>query len=233
MNERILVVEDDGAILTGLEDLLSSEGFSVITARDGDRAVELWHRDRPDLILLDLMIPRRSGYDVCRAVRREDRDTPIVMLTAKGQEVDKVLGLELGADDYVVKPFGLAELLARIRAALRRGKRSIITEGPSGRHAFGTVEIDLEGMRGSLRGEPFDLTPLEGALLAYFLAHEGKVLDRHTLLEGVWGISTGVTTRTVDQHVVRLRQKIEENPGTPRHLQTVHGAGYRFVRTPL
>ena len=233
MNERILVVEDDGAILTGLEDLLSSEGFSVITARDGDRAVELWRRDRPDLILLDLMIPRRSGYDVCRTVRREDRDTPIVMLTAKGQEVDKVLGLELGADDYVVKPFGLAELLARIRAALRRGKRPLTPERPSGRHVFGAVEIDLEGMRGSLRGEPFDLTPLEGALLAYFLAHEGKVLDRHTLLEGVWGIATDVTTRTVDQHVVRLRQKIEENPGTPRHLQTVHGAGYRFVRTPL
>ncbi len=233
MNERILVVEDDGAILTGLEDLLSSEGFSVITARDGDRAVELWHRDRPDLILLDLMIPRRSGYDVCRTVRREDRDTPIVMLTAKGQEVDKVLGLELGADDYVVKPFGLAELLARIRAALRRGKRPIPTEGASGKHVFGAVEIDLEGMRGSLRGKPFDLTPLEGALLAYFLAHEGKVLDRHTLLEGVWGIATDVTTRTVDQHVVRLRQKIEENPGSPRHLQTVHGAGYRFVRAPL
>ncbi len=232
MSDRILVVEDDRAILTGLSDLLASEGFLVVAALDGDEALAAWRRERPALILLDIMLPRRSGYDVCRAIRKEDRSTPIVMLTAKGQEVDKVLGLELGADDYVVKPFSVGELLARIRAALRRGALLTPSEVPHKRHVFGTVEVDLEGMRGTRQGEPFDLTPLEAALLECFLTHEGKVLDRNTLLETVWGFSTDVTTRTVDQHVVRLRQKIEENPGEPHHLQTVYGAGYRFVSQP-
>ena len=232
MNDRILVVEDDGAILTGLSDLLTSEGFAVTTARDGDGALEAWRLERPALVLLDIMLPRRSGYDVCRAIREEDRHTPIVMLTAKGQEVDKVLGLELGADDYVVKPFSVAELLARIRAALRRGALGASSGDARKTHVFGEVEVDLEGMRGTRRKEPFDLTPLEAALLGCFLRHEGKVLDRNTLLETVWGFSTDVTTRTVDQHVVRLRQKIEANPGEPHHLQTVYGAGYRFVRHP-
>ena len=232
MNDRILVVEDDGAILTGLSDLLTSEGFTVTTARDGDGALEAWRLERPALVLLDIMLPRRSGYDVCRAIREEDRHTPIVMLTAKGQEVDKVLGLELGADDYVVKPFSVAELLARIRAALRRGALGASSGDVRKTHVFGEVEVDLEGMRGTRRKEPFDLTPLEAALLGCFLRHEGKVLDRNTLLETVWGFSTDVTTRTVDQHVVRLRQKIEANPGEPHHLQTVYGVGYRFVRHP-
>ncbi len=233
MNERILVVEDDPAILTGLRDLLESEGYAVETARDGAVALERFRAARPDLVLLDVMIPKMSGYDVCRAIRAEDRATPVVMLTAKGQEVDKVVGLELGADDYIVKPFGIAELLARVHSALRRGALAgaHANEIPAGVISLGSVELDLDALSGRRRdGASFSLTPKEAALLRFLLAHEGRVIDRNTLLEEVWGISCDVTTRTVDQHVVRLRQKIEDDPAEPRHLLTAHGAGYRLVR---
>ena len=233
MNERILVVEDDPAILTGLRDLLESEGYAVETARDGVAALERFRAARPDLVLLDVMIPKMSGYDVCRAIRAEDRATPVVMLTAKGQEVDKVVGLELGADDYIVKPFGIAELLARVHSALRRGALAgaHANEIPAGVISLGSVELDLDALSGRRRdGASFSLTPKEAALLRFLLAHEGRVIDRNTLLEEVWGISCDVTTRTVDQHVVRLRQKIEDDPAEPRRLLTAHGAGYRLVR---
>lgn len=232
MKKRILVAEDDGAILTAVTDLLESEGYVVLQARDGAEALDLYKRESPHMALLDVMMPKMSGYDVCRAIRREDAVIPVVMLTAKGQEVDRVVGLELGADDYIVKPFGMAELLARVRAALRRGALSGKNKDDEGEEllAFGDVEVDFPAMKGSRGGAPFALTPKETALLQFLASQEGRVVTRDVLLEEVWGIECDVTTRTVDQHVVRLRQKIEADPANPEHLQTAHGAGYRFQR---
>lgn len=232
MKERILVAEDDQAILTGVADLLESEGYEVIPAGNGAEALELYRWLSPDLVLLDVMMPGMSGYDVCRAIRGENAVVPVVMLTAKGQEVDRVVGLELGADDYIVKPFGMAELLARVRAALRRGALAAGAKetGEDNSLSFGNVWVDFDAMAGSRGGSPFSLTPRENSLLRFFADREGKVLSRDLLLEDVWGIECDVTTRTVDQHVVRLRQKIEDDPSSPVHLLTVHGAGYRFRR---
>ena len=232
MNERILIAEDDFAILTGVADLLESEGYHVETARDGLAALERYRQARPDLVLLDVMMPGMNGYDVCRAIRTEDRFIPLLMLTAKSSEIDKVIGLELGADDYIVKPFGMAELLARVRSALRRGALSSTAraEGAaSSTLSFGDVTVNFESMTGQKNGVEFALTPKEAALLRFLTEREGKVVSRNTLLDDVWGIDCEVTTRTVDQHVVRLRQKIEDDPSRPVFLCTVHGAGYRFV----
>lgn len=231
MKERILVAEDDRAILTGVADLLESEGYEVVPAGNGAEALDLYRRHAPDLVLLDVMMPKMSGYDVCRAIRGENAVVPVVMLTAKGQEVDRVVGLELGADDYIVKPFGMAELLARVRAALRRGALAAGAQGAGEEKAlaFGNVHVDFDAMTGSNGGLTFSLTPRENALLRFFAGRVGKVLSRELLLEEVWGIECDVTTRTVDQHVVRLRQKIEDDPSKPVHLLTAHGAGYRFT----
>jgi DNA-binding response OmpR family regulator len=231
MNEAILVVEDEEPILTGLADLLSGEGYRVTVARDGREALARFSEEHPDLVLLDVMIPEVSGYDVCREIRHADRRTPILMLTAKGQEVDKVVGLELGADDYIVKPFGVNELLARVRAALRRAGLPAASYRPvelGEPFAFGNVEVDprkMECRRGS-RSER--LSRLELGLLKLFLEHPGEVLDRFTILDRVWGVRYQGTTRTLDQHIVGLRKKIEADPGRPSHIVTVHGVGYRF-----
>lgn len=230
MKERILVAEDDRAILTGVADLLESEGYEVVPAGNGAEALDLYRRHAPDLVLLDVMMPKMSGYDVCRAIRGENAVVPVVMLTAKGQEVDRVVGLELGADDYIVKPFGMAELLARVRAGLRRGA---LASGPARASAgnaisFGDVTVDFGAMAGKKSGTPFSLTPMETGLLRFLAAREGMVASRETLLEEIWGVDCDVTTRTVDQHVARLRQKIEDDPSRPRFLLTAHGAGYRF-----
>ena len=237
MKQRILVVEDDPAILTGLTDLLEGEGFGVVTATDGEAAVRLHAAEKPDLVLLDVMLPEKNGYDVCREIRRHDAVTPVIMLTAKGEEVDTVVGLELGADDYVVKPFGASELLARIRAVLRRGRpRQGSTEGRGsgdgrGRQSlhFGAVSVDPRTMRGQRGERSFAVSRRELALLQLFASRPGEVLDRDTLLEEVWGVRYHGTTRTLDQHVAGLRKKIEEDPAHPRHIETVHGTGYRFV----
>ena len=228
MKKRVLVVEDDPAILTGLTDLLEDEGFGVVSATDGASAVLLHGREKPDLVLLDVMIPEKNGYDVCREIRRVDPVTPVIMLTAKGEEVDKVVGLELGADDYVVKPFGANELLARIRAVLRRGRprRAGRDEQPI---LFGEVSVDPRTMRGARGERSFAISRRELSLLQLFASRPGEVLDRDTLLEEVWGVRYEGTTRTLDQHVAGLRKKIEEDPAHPRHIETVHGMGYRFV----
>jgi two-component system alkaline phosphatase synthesis response regulator PhoP len=237
MNEKILVAEDDPAILEGLSDLLELEGYRVIKAVNGAEALELYKNSAPDLALLDVMMPLMSGYDVCRAIRREDEATPVLMLTAKGEEVDKVVGLELGADDYIVKPFGMAELLARVRSALRRaslaGRASPAgAEKNTGALRIGGAVVDFGSMtvRGETSGEVCRLTPKETELLKYFVSHPDKVLSRETLLDAVWGIDpdSGVTTRAVDTHVARLRQKLEPSGGEPGVIRTVHGAGYRF-----
>jgi DNA-binding response OmpR family regulator len=233
MNEKILVVDDEEAILLGVGDLLASEGYRVSTARDGREALERFSADRPDLVLLDVMMPEMSGYDVCRAIRRTDPLTPVMMLTAKAEEVDKVVGLELGADDYVVKPFGTGELTARVHAALRRAHAR--ASRPDDRAdlpaiAFGDVEIDPRTLKGRRGSHGFAVTPREVHLLRLFADHEGEALDRAAILEEVWGVRYEGTTRTLDQHIVKLRQKVEADPANPRHILTVHGVGYRFQR---
>ncbi|MEZ4651364.1 MAG: response regulator transcription factor [Candidatus Eisenbacteria bacterium] len=259
MNEHILVVEDDPSISTGLVDLLEGEGYEVTLVADGLKAVVAFESKGPDLVLLDVMIPGQSGYDVCRQIRARDTHTPVLMLTAKGQEVDKVVGLELGADDYIVKPFGLQELLARIRAALRRsaanrpagaagigsaGAASMgggVGAGPSdprnaALHAdelkFGDVAVNAKTLELHRSGETTPITKRELSLLREFLAHDGEVLDRADLLERIWGVRYEGTTRTLDQHIAKLRQKVEADPANPRHIRTVHGVGYRFYSEP-
>ena len=225
--QRILIVEDEAPLASGLADLLAGEGYAAVTAGDGRQALERYRREKPDLVLLDIMIPEKSGYEVCREIRREDQRIPILMLTAKGQEVDKIAGLELGADDYIVKPFGIGELCARIRAALRKRDAAAVAEAQEPL-VFGEVRIDprrMEGFKGQRR---FALTARELALLRLFLSCRGQVLDRDTLLDQVWGVRYEGTTRTLDQHVAQLRKKIEDDPSHPRFLLTVHGVGYRF-----
>jgi DNA-binding response OmpR family regulator len=230
MKDTILVVEDDAAILSGIVDLLTGEGFKVFSARDGKKALRLYASEKPDLILLDIMIPEESGYDVCREIRKSDAVTPIVMLTAKGEEIDKVVGLEIGADDYIVKPFGVKELLARIRAALRRaGARPNAKKWDNRPIVFGNVRIEPGTLKGKKGRKEFALTLKEVQLMQFFMAHEGEALDRGDILEDVWGQKYEGTTRTLDQHVARLRQKIEPDPSAPRHILTVHGLGYRFL----
>jgi DNA-binding response OmpR family regulator len=207
MKQRILVVEDDPAILTGVADLLEGEGFAVATASDGAAALARYAEARPDLVLLDIMIPEKSGFDVCREIRKTDPLTPIIMLTAKGEEVDKVVGLELGADDYMVKPFGVNELPIE----------------------FGSVSIDPRTLKGRRGKKEFDVTLREVRLLRLFASREGEALDRSLILEQVWGVRYEGTTRTLDQHIAGLRKKIEEKPAAPRHITTVHGVGYRFT----
>jgi DNA-binding response OmpR family regulator len=232
MKQRILVVEDDPAILTGVADLLEGEGFAVATASDGATALARYAEARPDLVLLDIMIPEKSGFDVCREIRKTDPLTPIIMLTAKGEEVDKVVGLELGADDYVVKPFGVNELLARVRACLRRGQARAEARTSGNDEApieFGSVSIDPRTLKGRRGKKEFDVTPREVKLLRLFASREGQALDRSLILEQVWGVRYEGTTRTLDQHIAGLRKKIEEKPAAPRHITTVHGDGYRFT----
>ena len=229
MRETSLVVEDDPAILAGLCDLLEGEGFAVHRATNGSKALRLYQSHKPDLILLDIMIPEKSGYDVCREIRKTDSATPILMLTAKGQEIDKVVGLELGADDYIVKPFGVSELLARIRAALRRARPEARVKSRSDRPiTFGNIRIDPKTMKGTRGKREFSLSVREVHLIQLLAEHEGEALDRFRILDDVWGVKYEGTTRTLDQHVAKLRQKIEDNPSDPRHILTVHGVGYRF-----
>jgi DNA-binding response OmpR family regulator len=224
---KVLVVEDDRPILTGLVDLLRGEGYEVAAAEDGKEALRAYAQARPNLILLDIMIPEKSGYDVCREIRAQDSLTPILMLTAKGQEADKVAGLELGADDYVVKPFGVSELLARVRALLRRNREEKPAKDMSP-IAFGRVRIDPRTYEGRRGKKAFTVTGRELQLLRHFLDHDGEVVERFALLEAVWGIKYEGTTRTLDQHIAKLRQKVEDDPADPRHILTVHGVGYRF-----
>jgi DNA-binding response OmpR family regulator len=233
MKQRILVAEDDPAILTAVSDLLEGEGFLVASARDGAEALSRYAEAKPDLVLLDIMMPEKSGFDVCREIRRADSRTPIIMLTAKGEEVDKVVGLELGADDYVVKPFGVNELLARVRACLRRRDSARDAGGEHGSRdetpvEFGSVRVDPRTLKGRRGDVEFDVTPREMKLLRLFSSHEGEALDRSLILEQVWGVRYEGTTRTLDQHVAGLRKKIEADPAQPRHITTVHGVGYRF-----
>jgi len=222
---RILIVDDEPAIVRGLEDNLRFEGYETLSATTGADALRVAAREAPDLILLDVMMPQMSGWDVCRELRRQGIDAPVIMLTARGEEVDRVRGLELGADDYIPKPFSLRELLARVRAVLRR-------PGPRYRpdeYAFGDVRVRPRGRQAFRAGRPVALTRKELDLLVCLLAHRGEVVTRERLLDEVWGYEHFPTTRTVDTHVLLLRRKLEADPERPRFILTVHGQGYRFA----
>ena len=223
---KILIVEDEPDMVAGLRDNFEFEGYQVLSAMDGVSGLERALADSPDLVILDVMMPRMSGLDVCKQLKSKRPAIPIIMLTARGQEVDKVVGLELGADDYVTKPFSIRELLARVKAVLRR-----VGSVPKAQdsYTFGDVEVNLQSCQVSRRGRSLDFSSKEFDLLKYFLSHPGEALTRDRLLEEVWGYDKFPTTRTVDAHIVRLRQKLEPKPDDPRFFLTVHGTGYKFV----
>ena len=221
----ILIVDDEPEIVRGLEDNLRFEGYGTLSAANGADALALARREAPDLILLDVMMPAMSGWDVCRQLRKQGIDVPIIMLTARGEEADRVQGLELGADDYVAKPFSLRELLARVRAVLRRpGPRQKFDE-----FAFGDVRVHRRGRQVFKAGHEIALTRKELDLLVYLIEHRGEVVSRDQLLDEVWGYEQFPTTRTVDTHVLRLRQKLERDPDRPTWILTVHRQGYKFA----
>jgi DNA-binding response OmpR family regulator len=230
MKTKILIVEDDPHILLGLEEVLKSESFEVAVCNRGDEAIDAFNQHHPALVLLDVMLPGLSGYDICRKLRANKVTTPILMLTAKGQEIDKVVGLDLGADDYVTKPFGVRELLARIQALLRRSSNvpagEKVTETP---FQIGSASIDPKTFQ-IRRGKHVDeLTAKELKLLQLFHAHPGEVFSRDRLLNEVWGYNYFGTTRTLDQVIVQLRKKLGDNGAEPKHLVTVHGVGYKLI----
>ena len=228
MAERILVIEDDPSILRGLQLNLGMEGYAVRSAMDGETGLALARTEKPDLVVVDVMLPRLGGLEVVREIRAEDPELPVLILSAKGQETDKVAGLQLGADDYMVKPFSLKELLARIDALLRR-RRSRGETGPSRAvRKTGDVEVDLEARRAVTHGAPLELTSREFDLLAFFVTHPDRVHSREQLMQAVWGSRYFGTARTVDNFVARLRAHIGDDAETPRHLETVRGIGYRF-----
>jgi len=224
--KRILLIEDEPGLVLTLTDRLTREGYTVENAADGETGLERATRAPFDLLLLDLMLPRMSGFDVCRELRRRHVETPVIMLTARGQVVDKVVGLKLGADDYVTKPFEMAELLARVEAQLRRTPaRPHPVEG----HTFGDVRVDFRKAEATRGGAPLELSAREFQLLRYFIEHRGATLTREELLNEVWGYNSMPSTRTVDVHVAWLRQKIEPNPRHPQFVLTIHGMGYKFA----
>ena len=226
--KRILVIEDEPQMLLGLRDNLELEGYEVQTAADGEEGLSKAGSFNPDLVILDVMLPKKNGFDVCRELRMRSSSLPIVMLTARSAETDKVLGLELGADDYVTKPFSITELLARVRAVLRRASTPKQTPGTD-LVRIGDIEIDFklhQARRGRAR---IEFTAREFDLLRYFVLHIGQVVTREQILNEVWGYEEFPTTRTIDNFVAKLRQKIERAPHAPEHILTIHGSGYKFV----
>ena len=231
MKTKVLIVEDDPHILLGLEEVLKSDGFDVAVCSRGDQAMDAVKKHRPTLIVLDVMLPGLSGYDICKQLRAKKVATPILMLTAKGQEIDKVVGLELGADDYVTKPFGVRELLARIHALLRR-TAAAPSAGANAQAPFqiGSATIDPKTFQLKREKTVEELTSKELKLLQLFSAHPGEVFSRDRLLNEVWGYNYDGTTRTLDQVIVQLRKKLGDNGDDPKHLLTVHGVSYKLVR---
>lgn len=225
---KILLIEDEEGLIITLTDRLVSEGFAVTSATDGKTGLELAISEAFDLILLDVMLPKKNGYDVCRDLRQKGINTPILMLTAKGETIDKVLGLKLGADDYLTKPFEVMELLARIEALLRRSPQPGNGHSSEAFH-FGTVVIDFKRAEVTKSDTTVDLSAMEFKLLQFLIENRGLVHSRDHLLDAVWGYDAMPTTRTVDVHIAWLRQKLEENPRHPHFIQTVHGLGYKFV----
>jgi two-component system, OmpR family, response regulator len=229
---KILVVDDDKNILDVLKYNLLQDGFITVTAEDGIQALELARREKPDLILLDIMLPGIDGFEVCRILRKE-MPVPILMLTAKTEEIDKVVGLELGADDYITKPFSIRELMARVRAMVRRShwnKQSAPVSESTAQPVLtaANLEVDVSGHRVFYKGQMINLSPKEFGLLAFLMRHRGQVFNREQLVEQIWGYEFGGTARTVDVHILSLRRKIGDSAEKPEHLLTVHGLGYKF-----
>ncbi len=224
--KTILIIEDDISILEGLKDNLEFEGYRVITETNGKRGLKLAREKNVGLLLLDIMLPGLNGYEICRTIKKEHPELPIIMLTARGSEMDKVSGLDTGADDYITKPFSLPELLARIRAAFRR-----TTDEPATpeHYSFGNVRIDFVKLQAHVGDHEVSLSAKEFSILEYLIRHEGKAVHRHDLLNEVWGYKAMPTTRTVDNFIMDLRKKLEENPSKPKHLLSVRGVGYRFL----
>ncbi len=229
---KILIAEDDLYTREGLIDILESEGFDVIAAENGKRAVELFKAESPDCICLDIMMPEINGYDVCKIIRKEDQQVPVIFLSAKSEEIDKVLGLELGADDYISKPFGVREVIARIRAVLRRSYNSQNKLSEKNELTDFTIAglmvypSELKAINGNLT---IELSPRDIRILNIFSRNKGRVLDRDTIYNAGWGLSHMPNSRTLDQHISQLRKKIENDPGNPEIIRTVHNAGYRYI----
>jgi DNA-binding response OmpR family regulator len=222
---KVLIVEDDDSMMAALRDGFEYEGYAISQARDGVEGLRQATETAPDVIVLDVMLPKMSGLDVCREIRKAGNNVPILMLTARGQEIDKVLGLKLGADDYVTKPFGFLELMARVEAVLRRASGRVPRVET---YRFGTIEADFKRGEVKRNGKPIDMTSRELRLLQYFIERRGEVVGRDDLLDAVWDYDAAPLTRTVDMHVAKLRKKIEDRPAQPRFLVTVHGMGYKF-----
>lgn len=227
MTATILIIEDEEDLANGLELSLRKEGYTVLKAATGEAGLDLAIHQSPHLVLLDVMLPGKSGLDVCRELRHTGFESPVIMLTARGEELDRVLGLELGADDYITKPFGLRELLARIRVQLRKSSKH--AAGSISRYRFGAIEIDFEHCRTLRNGEAVELTSKEYDILKLLIRRRGEIVTRDQMLTGVWGYDAAMTTRTVDNHILRLRQKVEDDPANPQFIRSVYGEGYKFV----
>ncbi|RME73990.1 MAG: DNA-binding response regulator [Planctomycetota bacterium] len=226
--ETVLIVEDDPSIRLGLQKNLKFEGYDVLTAADGERGLQLAIDRPPDLIILDIMLPKISGFEICKTLKKNDINVPIIVLSAKDQDIDKIMGLDLGADDYVTKPFNVRELLARINSVLRR-KRRYERERAEKSFRFGPFTVDFEGQVLLKDGQPIDTSVREFKLLRFLVENRGKVLERREILNKVWGYDYFGTARTIDNFITKLRQKIEPTPERPQHIVTVRGVGYKFV----
>ena len=225
--KKILIIEDEPDLVKGLKLNLSDEGFDVDWAVNGVDGLRKAIDEAPDLIILDLMLPEMDGLEVCRRLRQKNINIPVIMLTAKGAEIDKVVGLEIGADDYMTKPFSIRELLARIKARLRHSERE--EKQVPEIYSFGEIEIDFTRFKIRRKGKELDLTSLETDILKYFIIHRGEVVSRDDLLNKIWGYDKYPTTRTIDNHILKLRKKIEDDPSHPRYIISVYGGGYRFI----
>ena len=222
----ILIIEDDISILRGLKDNLTFEGYSVLSSADGQEGLQIALAKHVDLLLLDIMLPGINGYEICQRLKKEKPKLPIIMITARGSEMDKVGGLDLGADDYLTKPFSIPELLARIRAVLRR---STPDQNEIEKYSFGEITLNFKKFQAFVKDKEIKLSSREFALMKYFIQHEGEVIHRHELLNEVWGYNVTPTTRTVDNYILDLRKKLEEDPAKPKHILSVRGVGYKFV----
>jgi DNA-binding response OmpR family regulator len=223
--KKILIIEDDISILRGLKDNLEYEGYTVITETNGEKGLQLALKKKTDLILLDIMLPGMNGYEICRKLKKEQPGLPIIMITARGSEIDKVSGLDTGADDYVTKPFSIPELMARVRAILRRTPQM---KDNQEQYSFGKIMLDFKNLKAYRDKQEIKLSSKEFAIMEYFIRHKGEAVHRHDLLSEVWGYEAMPTTRTVDNFILDLRKKLEENPSKPRYIESVRDIGYRF-----
>ena len=225
--KKILIVEDEKDMVTGLQFNLEARDYTVIVAYDGETGYQRALEEQPDLVILDIMLPKLNGYEVCKSLKQEMPDLPIIMLTAKSQEAEIVTGLELGADDYITKPFGVLELLARIKSVLRRSKSTIPIPEVA---RFGNLEINFKKYCTRKEGKSLKLSPREYEILKCFIERQGEIVSREDLLNQVWGYNSYPNTRTVDAHIAKLRRKIEDKPEEPKHIITIHGLGYKFLK---